>query len=293
MKLFKKIKILGLAAIFVLAVFAPNFILAGQTSNFKIEILPITPPATTVIFKGMAAPYSFVTLLKDGQISASTQSGPDASFEITLTGLSAGIYVFTLYGDDIDGRRTSSMAFAIYVTSGVTTQISGIFLSPTIDVDREEVARGEVVSIFGKSKPQATVAVSISSASGTLASETKQTIAGSDGLWNYSLDTSLMDYGQYGARARSSTNDGSVSDLSPKVDFKVSEISKKKIKRSCPTMADLNLDCKVNIIDLSMFAYWWKRELTDWAKQRVDNKLKKDGIIDIKDLGVLAFYWTG
>ncbi len=266
---------------------------ASDTSNFRIEILPITPPAeTSVVFKGMAAPSSFVTLLKDGAISASTQAGPDANFEITLTGLSAGVYMFTLYGDDIDGRRTNSLAFAISVTSGVTTQISGIFLSPTIDVDKDEVARGDIVSVFGKSKPLVNVSVYFDSIWNTPTSGL--TVADDSGLWLYNLDTSSMEYGDYGAKARASVgNGGSISDLSPKVDFEVKEVSKKKKERACPGRADLNTDCKVNIVDMSILAYWWGRGLTDLAKKNVDERLKKDGIIDIRDLSVMAYYWTG
>lgn len=289
-------KFVGIILFFILIlnVFFVGNAIASSTSNFKIEILPVTPPITAVNFKGMAAPLSFVTLLKDGQIVAITQSGPDAGFDVSLSGLSAGTYVFSLYADDVNNRRTSTISFTIYVTNGVTTQISGIFLSPTIGVDKEVVARGEILSIFGKSKPESNVSVNIDTVNGINAKTIGSIIADNNGLWLYNVDTSTMEYGDYAARARASVgNGGSISDLSPRVEFKISEVSKKKKERACPTRADLKTDCKVNVIDMSILAYWWGRELTDWAKNMVDGKLKKDGIIDIRDLSVMAYYWTG
>src|SRR3989344_2063911 len=49
---------------------------------------------TKVIFRGMAYPASKITLLKDGQVAVVNPAGPDAKFDISLSGLSGGTYVF-------------------------------------------------------------------------------------------------------------------------------------------------------------------------------------------------------
>jgi hypothetical protein len=93
--------------------------------------LPPLPAQTSVTFAGRAFPLSRITILKDGQIAVTTIAGPDAKFYVALTGLASGNYLFSLYGQDNDSRRTSSFSFPIFVTSGVITNISDIFIAPT------------------------------------------------------------------------------------------------------------------------------------------------------------------
>ena len=53
-------------------------------------------PVTSVTFSGLAYPKSKVTLLKDAQIVATTTAGKDAKFQIDLTGISSGSYIFSI-----------------------------------------------------------------------------------------------------------------------------------------------------------------------------------------------------
>ena len=54
---------------------------------------------------------------------------------------------------------------------------------------------------------------------------------------------------------------------------------------------DLNGDGKVNIVDFSILAYWFKRPLTAAAvKQCVDQT--QDGKVSLADFSILAYYWT-
>ncbi|HBZ36322.1 MAG TPA: hypothetical protein DEO26_01140, partial [Candidatus Veblenbacteria bacterium] len=54
------------------------------------------------------------------------------------------------------------------------------------------------------------------------------------------------------------------------------------------TKADLNDDGRVNIVDFSIAAYWYKR-LSPPAS--VD--LNTDGKVDIVDFSIMAYNWTG
>jgi hypothetical protein len=65
----------------------------------------VPPPVTGVIFSGRAYPGSSVTLLKDAQIVATTVAGPDANFQISISGLSAGSYIFSVYGEESHYQR--------------------------------------------------------------------------------------------------------------------------------------------------------------------------------------------
>ena len=121
-------------------------------------------PVTSVIFSGRAYPLSNVAVLKDGQLAVKTIAGPDAQFRVELAGLSAGTFSSSVYGEDANGRRSTLFTFPVVITQGATTTISGILLSPTIDVDKAEVKRGENISIFGVSAPAGEVTIAVNSA---------------------------------------------------------------------------------------------------------------------------------
>jgi len=120
-------------------------------------------PVTRVIFSGRAYPKSAVTLLKDAQVSATTIAGPDAVFQIDISGLSAGNYIFSVYSEDKAGRRSSLLTFPISVTEGATPNVSGIFIAPTIAVDKTQVRRGDNLAIFGQSALNSQITISINS----------------------------------------------------------------------------------------------------------------------------------
>ena len=114
----------------------------------------IAPIVTSIIFDDRAYPKSAVTLLKDAQIAATTVAGADANFQMTLAGLSAGNYIFSVYSEDGKGIRSSLLTFPVSVTSGATTKVSGIFIAPTIAVDKSEVKQGDNIAIFDQSPQQ-------------------------------------------------------------------------------------------------------------------------------------------
>src|SRR3989338_4404775 len=91
---------------------------------------------TQAVFSGKAYPGSTVTILKDAQIAATTIAGVDASFSFAMSGLSGGMYLFSMYSEDRQGRRSSLLTFPVAVTSGTTANVGGIFVAPTIGVDK-------------------------------------------------------------------------------------------------------------------------------------------------------------
>src|SRR3989338_8663745 len=123
----------------------------------------IAPVVTSIVFDGRAYPKSAVTLLKDAQIAATTVAGTDSNFQVTLSGLSAGNYIFSVYSEDNRGIRSSLLTFPVGVTFGATTKVSGIFIAPTIAVDKSEVKKGDNIAIFGQSVPGGEITISVNS----------------------------------------------------------------------------------------------------------------------------------
>jgi len=245
-----------------------------------------TPPAqvTSVIFSGRAYPKSTVTLLKDAQIAATTIAGADAIFQVSISGISGGNYIFSVYSEDNKGNRSSLLTFPVSITSGVTTNVGGIFIAPTIAVDKSEVKRGDNIAIFGQSAPQADIIISVSSEEEFFS----KTVSDKDGIYLYNFDSSFVDYGTHYTKSKASIGNQAISSFSNVISFKVGT---KNIATELPkvvTKGDLNSDRRVNLVDFSIAAYWYKRPT---PPATVD--LNNDGKIDLVDFSIMAYYWTG
>jgi len=212
--------------------------------------------ATIVQFSGRAYPRSTVTLLKDAQVAASTVAGSDASFFVSLNNLSSGNYMFSVYGEDKDGNRSSLLTFPVGVTDGATTNVGGIFLAPTISTDKSEVKRGDNIAIVGQSASNAKITVSINSDEEYFGTTTSD----GNGVYLYNFDTSELEYGSHSAKSKAA------------VSSEISSFSK----------------AVVNLIDFSVVAYWYKRE-----NPPAKADLNADGKVDLRDFSIMAFNWTG
>ena len=85
-----------------------------------------------------------------------------------------------------------------------------------------------------------------------------------------------------------STVGGEISPFGKVVSF---VIGTKNVEAALPATVqkgDLNGDSRVNLIDFSITAYWYKRPSPPPA---VD--LNGDKKVDLIDFSIMAFYWTG
>ena len=270
----------------------------GCSSLCQIEVSPpppggggggggTAPPSveTSVIFSGRAYPKSAVTLLKDAQIAGTTIAGADANFQITLAGLSGGNYIFSIYSEDNKGIRSSLLSFPVSVTQGATTRVSGIFISPTIALDKSEVKRGDNIAIFGQSVPQADIVISVNSEEEFFG----KIISDKDGIYLYNFDTAMLEYATHYTKSKAAIGNLDISGWSNTIGFLVGT---KNVATDLPVKTalkgDLNDDKRVNLVDFSIMAYWYKRPS---PLTTVD--LNNDGEIDLVDFSIMAYYWTG
>lgn len=243
---------------------------------------------TGVELSGRAYPLSKVSILQDGQVVLTTIAGPDARFAALITGMSAGNYLFAVRGEDLAGRQSSLFTFPVYVTAGAKTTISGIFLAPTIDLDKSEVKRGDNLAILGQTAPNGLVTIAVNSLQPIFA----QTKAQADGIYLYNLDTAVLEFGQHSAKSKTAVAE-EISPFGPVVSFKVGLKNVDDTPRGCPPRADLNNDCRVNLIDFSIAAFWYHRPLSDSFRVREQALLNGDGQVDLVDFSIMAYYWTG
>jgi len=238
----------------------------------------LVPPSAMVVFEGKAYPKSFVTVLKNGRIAGTTQADSFANFQITLTGVPAGVWNFSLFTEDIKGRKSLTLNFSASLIAGTTTTFSGIFLSPTIELSSDRINKGEALKIFGYSAPKSEVNIFISSLGGE--EIVKKTKARTNGKWLYYFDTFEMNEGGYRVKVKS-VLEGEISPFSQSLEFVI-------LSLRC-MRADLNFDGKVNLVDFSILLYFWHQT----SPENICADINQDGIVNLVDFSIMMYYWTG
>jgi hypothetical protein len=146
------------------------------------------------------------------------------------------------------------------------------------------VKRGDLLKFFGYSAPNANVTL-LTNSDEEIQTPSK---AASSGYWFASLDTSKLEVGRHSSRAKASI-DNLITTFSDTLAFDVGEKNQARSSlRTCPAKGDFNTDCRVNLIDFSILAYWYKRPN---PPPKFD--LNKDSKISLPDFSILAFFWTG
>ncbi|MBX4200198.1 dockerin type I repeat-containing protein [Candidatus Parcubacteria bacterium] len=241
-----------------------------------------------VILSGRAYPLSRVSILKDGQLALTTIAGPDSKFKGTLSGLSRGDYNFSVYGTDKNNIRSSPFTFPVYITDNVTTEISGIFIAPTISVDKSEVKKGDNITIFGQTAHDAQALINVNSNQEYFVNVGPD----KDGVYLINFDTSKLDMGDHSTRSKAQVAN-EISTFSYEIPFIVGNKNVEFTQGVCPQRGDLNGDCRVNLVDFSIAAFWYKKPLSASFKAIENAKLNGDSKIDLTDFSIMAYYWTG
>ncbi|MBP6948839.1 MAG: hypothetical protein KBC41_00605 [Candidatus Pacebacteria bacterium] len=259
-------------------------VLPNPVSNNGVP-LTIEAGVDSAIFKGYAYPKSSILLMKNGLIVHETPANIDGTFEIPVRNILPGTYTFNISAKDSSGIVSAPATYTILITSGVVTEISGIHIPPTITSDKVEVKLGDDITFSGKSIPKTEVHITFFAKSGI----TKIVTANEKGEWSYTFPTSNLDYADYNVKARSKIL-YDYTGYSETILFKISTSNKLRTQGKILTNArcDLNNDSRVNLLDFSIMAFWYKRI---GFPAKVD--LNSDTKINLTDLSILAYCWTG
>lgn len=247
--------------------------------------LTIESGTDSAVFKGIAYPGSNIIILKNGLILHELPSFQDGTFEIPVRNIQPGTYTFGIQAKDNKGLLSSVLTYTIAINSGAITEVKGIVIPPTITTDKSEVREGDTIIFSGRSVPNSDIALSHFARTGI----TKNTKADSTGAWSVTLQTRGLERGDYNAKARAKVNE--VYTLySSTILFKIGDSNKMRKAGGLLVNArcDLNNDSRVNLLDFSIMAFWYKRL---GFPIRVD--LNSDGRINLTDLSILAYCWTG
>jgi len=236
----------------------------------------------SITFSGIAYPNSPVFVLKNGQEFVQTLANQNALFSVYIPSFPQGTYTFSVVTEDVNSKRSTLFTFPLSIVENVATTISGIFLSPTISVSGQVIKKGNSMIISGQGAPNATISISLKSTLQDFFSvDTNQT-----GLYYYTLDTGFFPLGLYQTKSKS-IKEESESPFSSLISFSIGNTD--EVDGVCGSIrADINCDGRINLIDFSILAFWYKKNN---PPEKVD--LNMDGRVDIRDFSILAYEWTG
>ena len=150
------------------------------------------------------------------------------------------------------------------------------------------------MTIIGESAPEGQVSISIHSTPEIFVTATTDKY----GDYVYNLDTSVLDFGNHLTKSKT-LKTGEISPFGKSVAFSVGDktvlaptivssvTNNSKNQTSCNSTIDLNSDCRVNLVDYSISAFWYKKKNPPAS---VD--LNHDGVVNLVDFSIMAYYWT-
>lgn len=236
----------------------------------------------SITFNGWAYPYSPVTLFQDGVVITTVSAHQDATFSVVINNLAVGTYTFSLVTEDTLGRRSTLFTLPIYIPSNSNTTISNIVLTPSISIDKTQVTPGGTIHVSGESVPGSLITISIDSNAFLFT-----TTASTSGTYAYDVSTVGFSNTKHTIQTKTTLQNNESSPFGFALLFTVGG-KNTTVTEGCASIGDINFDCRVNLIDFSILAYWYKRPSPPPALD-----LNSDGIIDLADFSIMAYYWTG
>lgn len=236
---------------------------------------------TKVIIRGKSYPSSDVHVLVDGKVVGIVKADNKADFYFETSQITPGIASFGFWSEDKLGLKSTLLTLTFRVTSRAVTTISGIYIAPTIEVDKKSVKQGESVKIYGQTVPDTEVMIHINSPQEFV----EKTSSVKTGDWNINFNTAPLNEEFHTAKAYFQVNaSGNIikSGFSKSVSFHVGKLGGTPL---CPN-ADLNKDSRVNLTDFSILLYYWGTD-NACADQN------QNGKVELVDFSIMMYYWTG
>ena len=238
---------------------------------------PVGPTSVTV--RGKAYPNSNVNILKDGEVIGVVSSDSQANFNFSTDDVTSGATTMGFWAEDRIGLRSISYTTTFEVSEGANTEVSGVFIPPTIDLSNNEVDPGDSVEIFGQTVPDVSVKTHIHSDPKLV----EEIVSDEEGFWELDLDTGRLQTGQHTAKAMFDIEEeGSVFSSS----FSRAKTFFVGVPAEDALTADLNNDGRVNIADFSILLF-------HWGTSDPTADINGDGNVGLADFSIMLFQWTG
>lgn len=231
---------------------------------------------TEVLIAGLAYPGATVNILIDGEIDEVVEADSDGEFSQEFTGLTPGATTFGFWAEDSASRRSITFSTTFEIVESAVTNVTGILVPPTIEVDPEQVSLGTPITVSGEAPPGRSVTTLIDN--GELVGTTS---AADSGAWLLSFETgTLANESFHTAKARY-LDQAAESGFSQLVNFYVGV-------RDVDTdiTPDINQDGRVDLVDFSIFLF-------NWESTNAIADFNQDGTVGLPDFSIMLFAWTG
>lgn len=257
------------------------FLFAGRTEvravsssvdfSFTIESSSPSPTTGNLRLTGYASPGALVTFSGSNAVIGNTTADSSSYFDKTLSGLSPGVQVFSLYGSDVRGRTTLTLSVDVNIIAGSTVTLSGFLLPPTISIEKPELKRPDWQKSNGYAKNGSPVTSFFNSDP-----ISKKVDTDSSGYWEAKV-TDIFHLGSHSANALVQDRDGNQSSLTPNQAFSV------------VISADLNVDARVNLTDFSILMYSYGTSPPPNLAADINDS---GGGPNLVDFSIMMYHWT-
>jgi hypothetical protein len=240
----------------------------------------IPPDQTKVIITGKSYPNADVHVLVDGKVIGIVKADSKADYYFESSSITPGLVSFGMWSEDLSGVKSTLLTLTLRVITGAITTISGAYISPTIDIEKKSVKKGEVVKMFGQTVPSSNVHVYVHSDEEIISKTNSQ----ETGKWTINFDTGDLEEDFHTAKAlfQTTVSGNNVrSGFSRSISFYVGDKEGED-----GLTGDLNGDKRVNLTDFSILLF-------NWSKVNLKADLNKNGKVDLPDFSIMMFYWTG
>lgn len=241
-----------------------------------------TPLSDTLIsIRGLSYPGQTVNFILDTRDIGSVRAGNDGRFDFSAPA-SPGTATLGVWATDNDNTRSVTLSNTFDVTQGAVTNVSGLVVPPTINVNNQNITPGTPLTITGQSVPNATVEFHFNNSEIVV-----ETTADDDGEYSYEFDTSSLAVAAYSLRARSLTGRAP---LFTQSNFSNSLQIFNGVDGRPTGPSDLNRDGRVNLTDFSILIFWWQ---SDGGTSDPPADINQNGRVGLEDFSILLFNWTG
>lgn len=241
-------------------------------------------PQSGLTIEGRAFSGATVSILKDGKEFRTITADQQGSFSTLVSDLDRGTYGFTITAFDSEKLRSAPYSTTLYMSASSRNSIGPVYLSPTVTATTQRIDMGARALVKGRAVPLMTVQAVVVGPKDPLQQPyaIASTTANGSGEWSLYLDTSKLPKGTYAVRAQTLVPGQGNSQFSPEFLLGIGE----KPQGNGAKRADINGDGKVNIADLSILLFSWRK-----SSQTAD--INMDGTVNITDFSIMLSAWTG
>ena len=242
----------------------------------------IPAPDAQVTIQGKAYPNADVNILQDGEVIGVVKADSAADFFFTTTSVTPGTVTFGFWAEDQKGLRSVAFNTTFQVAQAAVTTVSGVFLPPTIELNKRVLDQGETLILSGQTVPEVTVTTVVQSDPVEL-----DIPSDVEGAWSLAFDTSELEEDVHTAKAKFGVlvnGNLAESGYSQSLTFFIGDAE------DFVGTPDLNRDGFVNLIDFSILLFHWN---TDGGTSDPPADINQDGIVNLTDFSIMIFVWTG